>query len=563
MTRLRRVFNRLNLWSSLALLTLAHTALAALWWRRHDALLLGAALSIPLTLLALYAQQPLPRRVHRGLRFVFFWFAYDINLTFASFYGRFVSTSELHLMANNSIGELLASLALYFSWGALLCAAAMACVWDQLAEHAALHRPASAWRPTLRALRPAIALLVWLVASVLLKTQFRAVPLADPVADYASTLIIQQVEQAVHRAAPKIERQSARIPTNPPPPFDILYVVGESFRADRFPPSHYARPVTPFLSHLTQPHLAFSNVTSHGDCTGRSVPYLMVEPQPPFHINLFRSPTLFQYAHEAGFETSFIYSNENDWREFVEGSIDHLHRNRELKEGSGDWLFNDDRAMLPVIAQHTHAPKPQFIVIESYTSHWPYADRYRRCKSCRLYRPDNQGEPMPFAERYRLPITNSYDNAITYFDQFFQSIVQQLTKPTLIVFTSDHGESIGDQGRWGHCSQGPEQMRVPLLIIATDPAVAKAARLSELAAKQNLAIGHAQLFKTLLTWMGYAHRSLDLAYPPSLFDVTEPGVADRTVLVSEIGFGLDPVSIAHLTPHADIRTIDTAIPNDP
>jgi|GEM_PF-860777 len=561
----RAGLERLSFATRLALLVGAHGVLALWLWRQPQHGWASLALSIPITSLALGALPPTHHRLLRVLRGLVIAALYDTNLTFATYYGRFVSVSELRLLANNSLVELGASLALYFNWSAVLAAVALALLWDALIEfHPSpdTHQSESLFIGPRAAKKRGLAAALWLVSLLTLKLEFQPLALMDPMADYVATIAAYQLDRVLHRSPAPIVRAQAALPDAPPPPFDIIYIIGESFRADRFPPQPSARPVTPFLSHVALPHVYFSNVSSHGDCTGRSVPYLMVEPKAPLHRNLYRQPTLFQYAKAAGFETSFIYSNENDWNEFVTGAIDHLHRNRELNHATGDWLFNDDRAMLPTITAQLHEPKPQFIVIESYTSHWPYADRYRSCANCRVYRPDNQGEPMPFAERYRQPITNSYDNAILYFDHFFESVVHEIKKPTLVIFTSDHGESIGDQGRWGHCSQGPEQMKVPLMFIASTPEVATLARFGDLAAKQTLPLSHAQLFKTVLQFLGYTQTPIGLDYPPSVFEVPNDGVADRTVLVSEIGLGQDPVSIAHLNAHSEITQIVTEQPHE-
>ncbi len=51
------------------------------------------------------------------------------------------------------------------------------------------------------------------------------------------------------------------------------------------------------------------------------------------------------------------------------------------------------------------------------------------------------------------------------FGQFIQFLKQQgLYENSIVVLTADHGESLGEWGRWGHISIAPEIMQIPLVI---------------------------------------------------------------------------------------------------
>jgi glucan phosphoethanolaminetransferase (alkaline phosphatase superfamily) len=284
---------------------------------------------------------------------------------------------------------------------------------------------------------------------------------------------------------------------------------------------------------------------------------LMVQPAQPLNVDLYRRPTLFGYAKKAGYHTSFVNSNENEWREFVDDNIDVLYRNVDAAGGEDHWTFRTDAEMLPVIAGIANAPGRQFIVIETYTSHWPYGDRYASCPECRVYRPDLVGKAVPFASIHRAKITNSYDNAIVYFDRFVSKTLALLRKPTLIVLTSDHGESLGEQNRWGHCSAGIEQMLVPIMLIATDENVARAAGFGELAQKADVPVSHANILPTLLKLFGYDLARLEFPYAPDLASVTGATRSERRVLVSEYGAGAQTVSFGFVSPERAFTRVET------
>jgi len=473
--------------------------------------------------------------------------------TFASFYGRFIQASELHLMAANSAREFWQSITLYFNAYAVVATVVSAIGYAYVL-----------WRYRSGQSRDRAAL-AWLASSLFYGFTIGAAlpsePIGAPEISFFSAST-RNLRDWVFRQFHSSEiRVKAPNPTGETVEFDVLYLVGESLRADRFSEHGYPRNMTPYFHALKKPHVSFSNVSSHGDCTGRSLPYLMVAPQRPLHLDLYKRPTLFAYAKQAGFKTAFVYANENDWSEFIDPNIDTLYRNAEYTQSSDQWNYTDDTRMIDAVTKITGTPGRHFLVVETYTSHWPYGDRYQSCEQCRIYRPDNVGQPVPFSSRYRTQIINSYDNAGVYFDRFLGRLIGSLRKPTLILFTSDHGESLGEGGMWGHCSGSPEQFFVPLTLIATDGDVAARAGFDRLQRIADAPVSHSNIFPTILTYLGYQVKDLTFSYESNLFEINNAGAPDRTVLVSEIGTGADPVRFEHIDPGRHLRFVESYSPS--
>ena len=534
----------------LAVLLATDTLVQALWLNQPPGRALqGLAVAFPaLVLLSIVAVSIGAWWIRIALAFLVLCVNYA-QYAFWAFYGRFLGASELRLAAANSSHEFVSSLVLYFSGPALAAAlattAAYAFVIFRRAPFATSRR---------RAVIAVLALAAW---CVLVDTAMPSQRLYSPVPAFATTNVRWIMDHLRAEQDVRPGRRAAPAPSGAAAEFDVLYIIGESIRADRLQPHAYGRDVAPLLHALKLPHVAFSNVTSAGDCTGRSVPMLMVQPAQPINVDLYRRPTLFGYAKQAGYRTAFINSNENDWREFVDDNIDTLYRNVDPAGGDDHWAFRTDDEMLPVIDRIASAPGRHFTVVETYTSHWPYGDRYESCPECRVYRPDLVRKAVPFASIHRAKITNSYDNAIVYFDRFVAKTIALLRKPTLIVLTSDHGESLGEENRWGHCSSGIEQMLVPLMLIATDGNVARAAGFDELAQKADVPISHANILPTLLTLFGYDVARLEFPYAPGLGSVTVADRAERRVLVSEYGAGTQTVSFGYVSPQRTATRIET------
>jgi glucan phosphoethanolaminetransferase (alkaline phosphatase superfamily) len=471
---------------------------------------------------------------------------------FAAFYGRFLGVSEIQLTLNNSLREFSTSIILYSNAAAL--ALSMAVTLATVAIYLSRRGVITSRRTAFLAL---VGMALW---SLLLTCSGVSTPSMSAVLTFAGTGMRAGERAFLGHVSNTGQRRPPPSPSHSPADFDVLYVIGESLRADRFDPNRYPRQLTPFLSHIEMPRVAFHNVTSYGDCTGRSVPYLMVAPDRPLHKELYLRPTIFDYAKKSGYRTAFIYANENQWNEFLSPSIDVLRHPAEQTTDASYAGFDNDQKMLPLISALANEAGRNFIVVETYTSHWPYADRYRSCPSCRTYRPDNFGAPAPFDTRHQREITNSYDNSILYFDRFMKALFGALKKPTLVVFTSDHGESLGEGGSWGHCSASAEQVLVPLMFIATDQNVARSARLDLLSANSDFPVSHSNIFATILTYFGYDPSRLDFSYPHGLESLARNQERDRSVLVSEIGEGFDAVSFVHLDAQMAIVGRESSIP---
>jgi arylsulfatase A-like enzyme len=83
-------------------------------------------------------------------------------------------------------------------------------------------------------------------------------------------------------------------------------------------------------------------------------------------------------------------------------------------------------------------------------------------------RPEEPASPVPNALT-DLP-RDAYDSAIAFTDEKLAPLLKRLTEPpfdrnTVVVLFSDHGESFGELGRWGHANLTLSNLRVPLVVV--------------------------------------------------------------------------------------------------
>ncbi len=180
-------------------------------------------------------------------------------------------------------------------------------------------------------------------------------------------------------------------------------------------------------------------------------------------------------------------------------------------------------------------PHPPMMVSEPYYSRYPpdriplpvsladprtnspYADRAKSAEDARYREPQNIRQ-----------MTSIYYGMVTEVDDWVGKILHRLdelglTQNTLVVFTSDHGEELGDHGLHGKFVFHEGSVRVPLLLRL--PGVIPARTVIDAPAS------HLDLFATILDYLGQAPRPTEGGSLRPLIDRRESGAG--RIAVSE------------------------------
>jgi glucan phosphoethanolaminetransferase (alkaline phosphatase superfamily) len=137
--------------------------------------------------------------------------------------------------------------------------------------------------------------------------------------------------------------------------------------------------------------------------------------------------------------------------------------------------------------------RPAFIVLHQRNSHSPYEQSY-----------PGRFENYPVRTSDRDSYTRiSYDNSVGYTDFLLTAILQRIQQKTrrsaYLVFTADHGEMMGEGGKYGHTLLEEDALRVPFLFYGVGPATrAEVARVRAMQAPTHYEIG-----KLVAGLMGY------------------------------------------------------------
>ncbi len=167
-------------------------------------------------------------------------------------------------------------------------------------------------------------------------------------------------------------------------------------------------------------------------------------------------PTLATVLHQAGFATAaFVGSFALDARYGLDRGFDVYDDDfGGSREGRGEHLFTyAERPGSEVVARgtrwwHEHRGRRRFLWLHLFDPHAPYTP------------------PAPFAARYA---GKPYLGEVAAVDSYLAPLVDGLLAgreaPTLVVFTADHGEALGDHGEATHSFFAYEStLHVPLVL---------------------------------------------------------------------------------------------------
>lgn len=232
----------------------------------------------------------------------------------------------------------------------------------------------------------------------------------------------------------------------------IIMVVGEAARADRFSLNGYKRETNPLLK--KEEIINFSNMYSCGTSTAESVPCM---------FSLYERG---DYSYKKGISTenvvdvlkhtkkvNVLWRDNNSSSKGVANRVDF----EDYRTSTLNTVCDDecrDEGMIVGLDKYIkeHKGEDILIVLHQMGNHGPaYYKRYPKefekftpvCKS-------NQIEQCSKEE-----VSNAYDNVILYTDYFLSKVINFM-KPysddyeTAMVYMSDHGESLGENGLYLH-----------------------------------------------------------------------------------------------------------------
>ncbi|MDT0558025.1 phosphoethanolamine transferase [Ichthyenterobacterium sp. W332] len=227
----------------------------------------------------------------------------------------------------------------------------------------------------------------------------------------------------------------------------IVLVLGESLRADHLSLNGYPRETTPMLSKRNNV-ISFNNVFTNKGNTALSLPCILTD-QSIYSEDKDSLQSIFSVYNALDVPTFWIGNQllETSYKSIVETneSVEIIDKLKSY------WNINkkQDLQLLPSFKDKIRTNSKGLFTLHMIGSHWWYEDKYT--ENFRKFKPIIEGKYIPSLEKQE--IINSYDNTILYLDNFLNEVISTLEKdsaPTVMIYISDHGESLGENGRWLH-----------------------------------------------------------------------------------------------------------------
>jgi lipid A ethanolaminephosphotransferase len=290
----------------------------------------------------------------------------------------------------------------------------------------------------------------------------------------------------------------------------FVVVMGETARADRFSFNGYERDTNRYTRERDV--VNFPRVVSCGTSTAESLPCIFsgLGRGEFSHAAAMASESIVRAMQRLGVET-FWRDNSTGCKEVCDEQ--HFEQRAEWTHpdlcdptGCFDELLLEDFDTLIADRSRDH-----FIVLHQRGSHGPayHTDVPQWAKE---YLPECDLPNLRNCER--AAINNSYDNTILYTDYFVSRVIDELEKrsadfDTAMLYVSDHGESLGENGLYLHglpYAMAPrEQIEVPMLFWASPSFYAERARVDPQCLRQSALrdTSHDAIFHTLLPIFGF------------------------------------------------------------
>lgn len=260
------------------------------------------------------------------------------------------------------------------------------------------------------------------------------------------------------RNQPRLMPEAVHI-SDSPDSLTIVVVIGEAIRADHLGLNGYHRSTTPQLAKRARAR-TLGDVYSMHTHTAASVPH-MLTPADSLHPDYAYSRESFiMYLQKEGFSTAWISNQDigETYAHFIQSADTAIFPNKEKS------VFVFDRwtdADLISEVQKLNLSAKQLLVLHTIGAHWYYANHVPEdfCP----YSPITTNRVVTANDQQ--VVVNAYDNCVAYLDLVLDSLCSILADHTaVLIYQSDHGESLGENGNYLHAA-GAEETKHPAGLI--------------------------------------------------------------------------------------------------
>lgn len=241
----------------------------------------------------------------------------------------------------------------------------------------------------------------------------------------------------------------------------VVFVIGESLRADHLSINGYERNTTPLLSQQTN-IVSLPNIYSEFAYTNPSVAHIMTRADSVYTERSDTEKSFISQFNSSGFYTAWL-ANQDAAITYYPFMLEcdtliYAHPEKSVYTFS-DWLDED---LLPILDfTLTNTNKNKLLILHTIGSHWYYNSHYS--EEFQIFNPVTKSKII--SQNTAEEIINSYDNTVVYTDYFINRVISKLTSENaVLIYLSDHGEALGEEGNWLHASDN-EYLKNPACFV--------------------------------------------------------------------------------------------------
>lgn len=240
----------------------------------------------------------------------------------------------------------------------------------------------------------------------------------------------------------------------------VVFVLGESLRPDHLGLNGYERNTTPLLSERGV--ISFPFIYTEQTYTNRSVPHLLTRADSTDYSRAYEEKSFVNLFNACGFYTVWLANQEaaSTYAYFMNecDSLFYAHMEKSVyvfdRWVDGDLLPLFDRALQV-------GEDKKLIILHTIGSHWWYNSHFT--EEYALYQPVVKSKIISSCTREEM--INSYDNTVLYTDYFLSALIDRLrTENAILIYQSDHGEALGEEGIWLHATETSETHQAACLV---------------------------------------------------------------------------------------------------
>ncbi len=296
-----------------------------------------------------------------------------------------------------------------------------------------------------------------LIGIVLLSPVLLTLYFSRPVMPYAFIYTINmynKYQAIIHQPRTDISKFPSSFNEEKNHDLTLIFIIGEAARADHFSINGYPRKTSPNIKKLQV--VSLPNINSIYGVTNKCVPLMVTRATEHTFETAYKETSFVSIFNKHGFSTAWISNQDlidNSYSNIASFANEALITKQIVwtKQNAKDLnIANDkilDENMLPELDKLLAIKNRRLIILHCMGSHWMYHKHY----------PDTFRKFIPICTTSNVSrcnrdeLINNYDNSIAYADYFISQVIQRLLhKNAIVIYCSDHGEFLGEDGHYGH-----------------------------------------------------------------------------------------------------------------